>query len=112
MSDYAYCGLSREHLGEHVTELRRSGRRDASPDAASGAAATGGAKPALGRRWAKVRVSELTVTRFSWLPYHLSGAALRWCWGVERAYWSHAGADVLFKAPGATSRPLRDDFRV
>src|SRR6266536_5771757 len=39
-------------------------------------------------------------------------AALRWCWGAERAYWSHAGADVLCKAPGATSRPLLDDFRV
>src|SRR5262249_16185630 len=40
------------------------------------------------------------------------GAALRWCWGAERASWSHAGADVLFQAPGTTSRPLLDDFRV
>lgn len=56
--------------------------------------------------------ARMTVARFSWLPYHLSGAALRWCRGAERAYWSHVGADVLFKALGATSRPRLDDFRV
>src|SRR5215831_7948697 len=32
--------------------------------------------------------------------------------GAGRACWSHAGADVPFKAPGATSRPLLDDLRV
>jgi hypothetical protein len=46
MSHYAFCGLSREHLGELVTDSRRSGRRDASPDAAGSAVATGGARPA------------------------------------------------------------------
>jgi hypothetical protein len=45
-SHYAFCGLSREHLGELVTDSRRCGRRNASPDAADGAVATGGARPA------------------------------------------------------------------
>ena len=39
-------------------------------------------------------------------------AALRRCWGADRAYWSHEAADVPFRAPGATSRPLLDDFRM
>jgi hypothetical protein len=48
------------------------------------------------------RVDHATVRRL--------GAAV--VLGGERGCWSHAGADVLFKAPGATSRPLLDDFRV
>src|SRR5215831_16279458 len=61
-----------------------------------------------------IRLTEARVDRcpFLWLPYHLGRAGPRWCWGAERAYWSHAGADVLFRAPGATSRPLLDDLRV
>lgn len=88
---------------------RRGGRRDANPGAASGAAATGGARPALGQKYALVFTGRLLVTLV-----HLRAALTREALGVT----CQAGSSTIGRAigeirprwPGLRLRTLADVF--
>src|SRR5260370_37803783 len=62
-----------------------------------------------------IPLAEARIARRPFLMAPVTTSAGRRCGGAgvpSVPTGANAGADVLFKAPGATSRPLLDDFRV